>query len=98
MSTTGPTSIPEVLELRASLENMSLLVVQHREVRKSCDSIVDAIGDDLASLRAENLRLQDRLDDLMTGLEFWKQHKVAAVESTTMDEMLMRWVEASETE
>lgn len=89
-----PSSIAEVIKLRALLQNEADSEIAH-EGAVLCASIVDAIGDDLAALRAQNLKLQDKIDDLVQGLEFWKQHKVAAVESTTMDEMLMRWFEAS---
>lgn len=41
------------------------------------------------------LQSQDRLDDLMTGFLFWKQQKIAAGEVTDLDEMLIRWVDAS---
>lgn len=41
------------------------------------------------------LKIQDRLDDLLAGLEFWKKQKVGSGELTTLDEMLIRWVEAS---
>lgn len=44
------------------------------------------------------LALQDRLDDLLTGFEFWRDRKVSSMELTTLDEVLVRWVEHNEGE
>jgi hypothetical protein len=41
------------------------------------------------------LYLQDKLDDFEAGFEFWKSQKVGSGELTTMDEMLIRWIEGS---
>jgi hypothetical protein len=39
------------------------------------------------------LELEDRLADLLEGLEFWRQYKIGSAELTTLDEMLLRWIE-----
>jgi hypothetical protein len=41
----------------------------------------------------QELELQDRLDDLLEGLDFWREQKLASLELSTLDEMLLRWVE-----
>lgn len=73
MSTTGPTSIGETLRVRAFIENLLMNRKLSAEGRRLCDSVVDAIGDDLASLRAENLRLQDKLDRLKETADEFRQ-------------------------
>ena len=40
------------------------------------------------------LALQDRLDDILAGFNFWKQQKYDSMELSTLDEMFIRWVEA----
>lgn len=39
------------------------------------------------------MELEDRLSDLLSGFRFWRDHKVASCELTTLDEMYARWVE-----
>jgi hypothetical protein len=41
------------------------------------------------------LALQDRLDDYLAGFNLWKEQKVCGVELTILDEMFIRWMEAS---
>lgn len=42
------------------------------------------------------LALQDRLNDITTGYEFWRDAKVAAAELSTTDETFIRWMEHGE--
>jgi hypothetical protein len=42
----------------------------------------------------KNIDLQDTLDDLLLGIELWKEHKVGHMTWDNEDEMLARWVEA----
>ena len=54
------------------------------------------ICDDESSAAPQWLDLEDRLDDLLAGFRFWRDHKVASCELTTLDEALIRWVEHNE--
>ena len=42
----------------------------------------------------EDLDLQDTLDDLLLGVEMWKDRKVSNATWDNEDEMLARWIEA----
>lgn len=42
------------------------------------------------------LAARDHVDDLLAGIKFWRDNKIANAELTTADEMLLRWVECSE--
>lgn len=45
---------------------------------------------------ARELELQDRLDDVLNGIRLWENIKVGKLDWSEADEMLKRWIEASE--
>lgn len=47
---------------------------------------------------AKELKLEDRINDLISGFEMWKAHKVGSMDWTDVDEALLRWVEHNERE
>lgn len=44
----------------------------------------------------DHLKVRDRLDNLLEGFYFWRDHKVQEMGMTTLDEMFIRWVESAE--
>lgn len=44
------------------------------------------------------MELEDRFEDLLSGYRFWYEYKVSSAELSTLDEMFIRWVEASPNE
>lgn len=44
---------------------------------------------------SREMELEDRLGDVLDGLKFWRDHKVGSVDLSTLDEMLLRWLEHS---
>jgi hypothetical protein len=51
----------------------------------------ERLHNELEVQREVNLRLQDRIDDIMVGIGIWKQTSSGAW--TNHDEALLRWVE-----
>lgn len=54
------------------------------------------LKDEVKRLERDNLAYRDALDDLLYGLRHWKDSKVNGMELTIEDEMLIRWVDASD--
>lgn len=48
---------------------------------------------DLSAIRRKNLDLEDRIDDLLAGFDYWSVQKIGGLSWSVEDEMLARWVE-----
>ena len=77
----------------------------HPNVRHKLDAEIQGLKlqnvllqQDYDALNAANLDLQDDIDDLLAGIQTWKLAKLGHGDSwDSIDEMLIRWVEAKHT-